>query len=45
MLHDLKNWCRAKTVEKCSIDKIWLIKYNRIKLCVRIYELKNNEKK
>ena len=32
-------------VEKYSIKKIWLIKYNRMKSRVRIYKLINNKDK
>ena len=40
---DSKNWCRAETVERCSIDRTRLIEYNWVQSRVRVHELMNNE--
>ena len=42
-----KNWYKAKTVERCLIDRIRLIEYNRVRLYVRlmgVLELMHNKK-
>ena len=41
----MKNWCKAKTIEICSIDRTWLIEYNQVRLRIRVNELINNEDK
>ena len=47
LLYNLKNWYRAGMIEKCSINKTWLIKYNWVRSYIRlidILELMHNKK-
>ena len=43
--YDLKNWCKAKIMKKCLINKTCLIKYNQLKLRIEVHELINNRNK
>lgn len=47
MLYNSKNQHKAKTVERCLIDKILLIKFSQVKShaieIISIYKLMNNQ--
>ena len=32
LLFNLKNWYKIEKMERCSIDKTWLIEYNLVQL-------------
>lgn len=42
--YDLNNRCRTENVEKCLINKYWLIEYNRLRSHSIIHELLKNGK-
>ena len=44
LLRNSKNLYKAETVQKCSIDKIGLIKYNRVRSRIKVHKLMNNKR-
>lgn len=42
MPYNSKNQCGAETIERYSINRIWMIEYNRLRLRIKVYKLINN---